>query len=427
MSLRRTHPFGRTLRAVLLAFLAGSWANAQEAEAPAPIIIGVVLPTADGATNGEVLQASLNGLEMVADEFGFNAEILGLELSVLIERADGEAEVRAAVERLVDGEGVFALIGGHGGQAPLLNDLAAEWRLPFLNVGDPSDALRNERCSRYTFHIEPSAAMYLDSLAGWFVRAGFRRWFFVHRDDPEREENYRRAAWSLRVRHFGARDVGRSVVAPGSEDFSQAIAAARRANAEVVLLLLEPEGQLAFLEQAEAAGLEAQVTGFPDPGAQTRGFYLDSLAAAPTLGDAFRASAWESTLDAYGARELNTRYRQRFATPMTAAAWSSYLAVKILFESATFGPGLAADQVLAYFENPTTVFDLWKGIGTSFRPWDHQLRQSIYLVDIRGDGTDEVDIVFLVGELPAIYMPATDPIERLDQIGDLDRETTCRW
>jgi len=30
-----------------------------------------------------------------------------------------------------------------------------------------------------------------------------------------------------------------------------------------------------------------------------------------------------------------------------------------------------------------------------------------------------------VGELPAIYMPGTDPIERLDQLGDLAAESSC--
>ncbi len=73
------------------------------------------------------------------------------------------------------------------------------------------------------------------------------------------------------------------------------------------------------------------------------------------------------------------------------------------------------------------MFDLWKGIGTSFRPWDHQMRQSMYLVKIREDEPDPFAMGILVGELPAIYLPGTDPIERLDQMGDLEDRSTCTF
>jgi len=36
-------------------------------------------------------------------------------------------------------------------------------------------------------------------------------------------------------------------------------------------------------------------------------------------------------------------------------------------------------------------------------------------------------MVSLVGELPAIYMPGTDPVERLDQLGDLRDRTRCAF
>ena len=74
------------------------------------------------------------------------------------------------------------------------------------------------------------------------------------------------------------------------------------------------------------------------------------------------------------------------------------------------------------------MFDLWKGIATSFRPWDHQLRQSMYLVEIREDPeASAFDLGLLVGQLPAIYLPGTDPNERLDQIGDLADRSRCSW
>ena len=82
--------------------------------------------------------------------------------------------------------------------------------------------------------------------------------------------------------------------------------------------------------------------------------------------------------------------------------------------------------MLAYLTAPTTVFDLYKGIGTSFRPWDRQLRQSVYLVGLSESDPDPFSMAILVGELPAIYLPGTELVERLDQIGDLEAESRCR-
>jgi hypothetical protein len=67
----------------------------------------------------------------------------------------------------------------------------------------------------------------------------------------------------------------------------------------------------------------------------------------------------------------------------------------------------------------------------TFRRWDHQLRQSLYLVKINPDATSSLELAAmlarasLVGELPAIYMPGTEPVERLDQLGEIDPSRTC--
>lgn len=113
--------------------------------------------------------------------------------------------------------------------------------------------------------------------------------------------------------------------------------------------------------------------------------------------------------------------------PMDGPAWAAYQAVKMLYEAAAFGGATDADTVIGYLENPTTNFDIWKGIGASFRPWDHQLRQPLYLIKINTEAENAFKLASLVGELPALYLPGTDPLERLDQLGDLERASECRF
>lgn len=394
--------------------------------------IGVILPAGQGGDDplaDAMARAAAQGAEMADDEFAFNAEMLGIDFAVVTAEASGADAVTAAARTLVEEAGAFGVVGGFdAAEAAALATWSAASGVPYMNVGSSADVLRNEQCQPTMFHVEPSAAMYLDAMAGWYVRSGLRNWYFVRDDTEESGAQLARIQQGLRERHFGAQSVGERVVdvagdAAGLDSLAQDVT---RSRADLVVLLLPAAAQLTVLTALEEAGLDLMVTGFPYPEAETRTFYAASREAAPNLGTGHRISSWEATLDAYGARELNARYRQTYGEPMDASAWSVYQGVKILYEAAFFGGTTEAESVLAYLENPQAVFDVWKGIGTTFRPWDGQLRQSLYLAKIDATAEDLFTLASLVGELPAIYMPGTDPVERLDQIGQLAAASACQ-
>jgi len=429
-ALRAARP-GSALAALalaLVAVLAGS--STARAQMDLEIVIGVVAPDRSGgdALDAAVDEAVRQGHEMVADEFGMNASMLGIDFRIPIEgAADADAAV-AAASRLVDEEGAYAIVGGWGGLevARALSDWSAERGIPFVNAGESADVLRNELCRPTTFHLEPSDAMYLDAMAGWYVRSGFRRWFVLRSDDARGEALLDRTRWTLRERHFGARIVGDRA----ASDIADAGEVARRLNrtdADLLVLLMPAAQQLEWLGALEAEGVDVVVAGHPDQEAQSRAFMFASRATAPGLGTNARILAFEATLDAFGAREINARYLARFGDAMEPPAWATYQAVKILYEMAFFGRSSDPADVYAQLTAENQVFDLWKGIGTSFRPWDHQMRQSMYLVEIRAEEQDAFRLGLLVGQLPAIYLPGTDPNERLDQIGDLADRSRCSF
>jgi len=410
------------------ALCSGAPASAQDASSLPPIRIGIILPDVpdDSSLQAEVAKAAKQGAMLAQEEFALSASMVGITLAVVMENANGDEVVKAA-QHLVDNEKVFALAGGFDYEgAHALSEWAASHGVPFLNLLESSDALRNQQCAATTFHLAPSAAMYLDAMAGWFVRAGMRRWYFVQADTEDGEAQYTRASWAIDNRHFGAREIGKAVVTPGQPLPDSTVADIQQSGADLVVMLLSASDQLKALSQLESAGIGATVTGFPYSETQTRAFFKASREAAPKLGAGYRATAWEPTMDAYGARELNARYLQRWKEPMEESAWATYQAVKIFFEAALFTRSVAPKDILGYINAQDTVFDIWKGIGTSFRPWDRQLRQSLYLVKIDEKAADPIEIGHLVGELPAIYMPGTDPHERLDQLGDLEAQSLCK-
>lgn len=398
-----------------------------------PMRIGAVLPAETGlGVTGlfpevRVGEIALFGAVMGEERVSVRAEGPGNQIEVLIASApDGETAMRAA-ERLASAEEVFAVIGGIGlEQAVALSQVSKEREIPFFNIGASDDTLRSEACSRYTFHVEASAAMYLDSLMAWLDYAGFRHCYFVQADTAEHEAHYQRALLALKMRASSVGDVSRAVVSPAQPVFLDVFENIRLTDADVVILLLDAAAQLVFLGQYGTTGLEASVTGSPSAATQTRDFYAALRDTAPKAGSGYRVTLWEPTLSAYGAGELNARFQGRWGRPMDSPAWAAYESVRVLNEAVSFSETLDAAKIIDYLENPQTTLDVHKGPGVSFRPWDHQLRQPLYLIKVKSNAKRLLNLAAVVDELPMLSESGTDPLERLDQLGDLRNASSCR-
>ncbi|SMX33109.1 ABC transporter substrate-binding protein [Maliponia aquimaris] len=397
--------------------------------------IGAVLPLGgpsrpeEAANLDDIAEIARQGAVFGEEEMSRNGALFGHRVTLFTANAPGGAAAERAARRLVALNGVQVLIGGFAeDEARALARVAEETGTLFLNIAATSDSLRSD-CGAQSFHVEASAAMYLDALAGWYVRAGHRRWVVLHGPDTEGVARLERARESLGKRHWGARIVAE--VAVSQRDFAGALDAVRDEKPDAVLLLTDWVTQLDFLARYAAEGLDTPVAAFPEAATQTRSFYAAAMAAAPVAGAGHRATLWEPALDAYGARELNARAAARWGRPMESTGWAAYQAMKIAFDAAQFSGSDKGTDMAAWLARKDTVLDLHKGIGVSFRPWDHQLRQSLFLVSLNpgaGTGRDLASVrdrARLVGESPAIYMPGTDPVDRLDQLGDITPRGRC--
>lgn len=140
------------------------------------------------------------------------------------------------------------------------------------------------------------------------------------------------------------------------------------------------------------------------------------LRDAATQGGAGAVTAWDPRLERFGADTLNRRFRARFARDMTAEAWAAWMAVKILWESSLRARTTTGRGLREYLERDTTRFDGHKGRTLSFRAWDHQLRQPLYVVR---DGS--------VIEVPVAPGDADASNDLLDTLGASRGESACRW
>jgi hypothetical protein len=64
---------------------------------------------------------------------------------------------------------------------------------------------------------------------------------------------------------------------------------------------------------------------------------------------------------------------------MDSQGWVGWFAVKMLWESTLRARSTMPGALLMYLESDAAQFDGHKGRPLSFRPWDHQLRQPLYV------------------------------------------------
>lgn len=391
------------------------------------------IPTGTTALTDGIGSAAEGGAKLSEGLVGVDAANSGLDLKILLASSPTpDAAVRAA-ERMVATEDVVGLVGGVGpGQAAALGTTAQQRGVLFFNVGSPDDALRGSACQRTTFHVEASDTMYLDAAFAYYASQGHRRWFFVTPDTDAGHTLHARAVAAINRRNDGSKEVGSALVPPGPQAYGKVIDALGKAEPDAVMSLQNASDQDFFLGQLASARVTYPVTGFPFPMTQTREYYTRFLQSYPGGGGP-RATLWDPTLRSNGAGELNDRFAGMSGAPMDPAAWATFAAVSILAEAVARTGASSTDALVSYLESPHAQFDVRKGIAASFRPWDHQLRQPLYMVQLNGGaklGTtvqDQLGEARVVGRVPADVKAGSDAATKLDELGIPAAESQCRF
>jgi ABC-type branched-subunit amino acid transport system substrate-binding protein len=345
------------------------------------VTLGVVVPPPSA-----VAKALTEGAALGLDDANALATQFGKRLRLVSETApDGAAA--AAAGRALAGAGAIALLGGAAGTAPALRDATAASGTVFFNVAAFDEALRQEGCARHVFHVAPSVTMLMDTLGVVLVARRLGRWA-VSGDGSARAQELEAAA-----RRTAARQ-GATVVTGESAD--------------VTLLALEGPALREALGTARTAGRVVAGVGGDVPA---------SLGPDDAVG--YWAVGWHPELERFSARELNSKFRRRFAGPLGEASWASWAAVKLVGE-AVVRAGAVGPAPLVTFLESAPAFDGHKGTALVFRAWDHQLRQPLYVVGPRK--REEIS-----GRRGPFELVGETAEAALDGLGTSATESRCRW
>jgi branched-chain amino acid transport system substrate-binding protein len=131
-------------------------------------------------------------------------------------------------------------------------------------------------------------------------------------------------------------------------------------------------------------------------------------------------SLWYHGINVAGAQAFTKRFSEKFAGPPDNQAWGDYVGIKIVAQSIAETKSTEAATLIQHLERGP-AFDILKERKGSFRAWDHQLLQEMYVVKVKdkAHSKDKWDIFEIVRAVPG-------PKESLEMIQPTQSENPCK-
>ena len=414
---RKAVDLGVAYLAAVLIIHSGYATVAESSNAIETFKIGHIVAETD-STGKALAERATMGAELALEETNVLAGYFGKRFILLSKRSKTPKFAQTIAEQLIREENVIAIVGTIDDRsATLISKVAEQSDVPFFNCGSRADALRNENCGRYTFHSEASNSMYVEALGQWLIyKERAARWYFLTTKSPIDQEIY--AIAKSYLEENGGAEVGHAEVDRAKRDFSAELVEIDSLSPAVVFLTLKGQPTTDFLQQFLRKGLSSRVV---LPSVNLADVEKEAFQAAPIVWPAL----WYDGLFRYSARELNSRFRKKFNQPMDSRAWANWAAVKMIGEAVVRTADAEGPHLVRYFESEPP-FDGHKGESLTFRYWNHQLRQPIYLLAPSSS----------VGDSPRLRLELTTQVpvsgieiggDRIDSIGISQSDTGCAF
>jgi ABC transporter substrate binding protein (PQQ-dependent alcohol dehydrogenase system) len=262
-----------------------------------------------------------------------------------------------------------------------------------FNAAADDDALRGAQCAAHLLHTLPSRAMLSDALAQYLAARNWRKALVLQGSQPGdalMAEAFNRSAKRYGVKATSTkpfkltgdpreRDLGNVRLLTGSDREHEVVA------------VLDADG--------EFARTVPYATQLPRPVVGAAG-----LVAVP----------WHPMWERNGGPQLSRRFAKDAKRPMTGHDWAAWIAGRAVAAVLVDLPKAPIAQQLKALRGGPVAVDGFKGPRLSFRAWDGQLRQPIFLSHVDGViGTAPLDGVL-------------HPKEVMDTLGVDEAETACK-
>lgn len=306
--------------------------------------------------------------------------------------------IKAAVERVTAGNG-FVIADMTPDALLKLADALKDKPATILNAGNDDDSVREENCRANVMHVAPTRSMLTDALAQYFAWKQWRNWLLVSGPRPEDKllaDSFRRSA-----KRFGGKIVqdlefkyesGSRRADGGFEQVQQQIPQFLQKAPDHDVLIVADEGKL-------FADYVPYRTWIPRPVAGSAGLM---------------AASWHPALELWGGTQFQNRFKRLADRNMRPRDYDAWVAVRAVGEAATRKQTGDYKVLSDFMHSPEFEVAAFKGVKTTFRNWNGQLRQPIILTTPK--------LLVSVSPQPGFL----HQVSELDTLGYDKPETKCK-
>ncbi|WP_313198329.1 ABC transporter substrate-binding protein [Rhizobium sp.] len=308
------------------------------------------------------------GATVAISDNNTTGRFLGQKFSLDVVEVKPDSDVLAVFDAMA-GRGISTILADlSAAQLLVLADAAQAKGIIVFNVGATDDRLREEDCRANVFHTAPTRSMLADGLAQYLIWKQWRRWALIygsHERDRLFADALRRAA-----ERFGGEIVA-------EKEFADT-GTARRTDSGVVQI----QRQMPVFTQGLA---EHDVLLVADE-SEVFGTYVPfrTWQPRPVAGTAgLMPSAWHPASEQWGGTQIQNRFLKATGRRMLSKDMAAWTAARIIGEAATRTRSADPKEIAGFIRSEDFSIAAFKGQKLTFRQWNWQLRQPVFIGDGR--------------------------------------------
>ncbi len=226
-----------------------------------------------------------------------------------------------------------------------------------FNLSVMDDDLRQTERQSNVMHIAPSRAMLMDALAQYLVSHKWRKVLVLK--GPTQDDAKLFTAFERSTKKFELKLVDVRAFILGRDP-------RQRNRNNIALLTAGKDYDVVFVADSD--------------GEFAREVPYQTQKPRSVIGGAgLVADWWRWAWDRHSAPQLNKRFLKKAKRLMTGYDWSAWTAVKGVVEAVQRTGSTEFSRLKAYLNSDEIVIDGFKGDRMSYRAWNNQLRQPIFL------------------------------------------------
>lgn len=364
---------------------------------------------------GPMGEYAVMGATLAVDEVNQAGGVRGRKFQLMSEDSVNPQTASAKAQRMVERDGVLALVGEISSASGLaISQVAARANKLFLQTGCNSDELRGKSCSRTLFHLEANNTMYVRTVGRELLRQNMvtgKRWMAFTADYAFGHDLF--AQTKKFMDEHGAVFVSNDMIPTDATEFSSVILKIRQQKPDLVMSNLAGNQTTNFMKQYNEFGLP-----IPLAGADLNATSIWGAGAAGFSG--VWPIIWTHQVKSPSGQKFTEAFTRRFGRPPDNQAIADYLAVKVLAQAIKETDSDDTAKLIDYLESGVK-FDVLRQREGYFRKWDHQLVFEMYTVTPSKDkSADKWDIFQTSAPVPG-------PEEDMELLLPTMAENACKF